>query len=707
MNAIEIDAEDASASPRRIPEQRLSCDQCRARKVKCDRTHPCGPCHRKEINCSFPAGFKPRTKRQHALVSHNYESKLDAISQKLDRISLAVDSITSPSPYIPTSSNSTGPSGFHATPTSQTGSTSESNEAIGDALYSELDADVTLTTQATFATNFLQRAIDNDQLSHAIPEIRNSLDALRHGLKNRDAGGDEPRLADTQRILSPSKHGGYDLPPVHLAMMAVQRLKENPKLRFLWRADFHSTGQFVEYLMIVYFSKPTLADLIVTHIGLQSLLLECGKMEVDGMLKSEFMSQAMLCQRNLENILTGLPFNLPCTPDYALALLMVSNYYLQQCRISMSWNTLAAAAQMCQTLGFARDILPRPETREAKQRRAKLVWYLHMNDKMLALRLSRPALIRDGEITLNFEALEADGSDGPTPVIGKWARICDLQGRIYDNLYSPRALLQSDSQREAQARNLAANLHTLYHSKSIAEDHLFQSIAISIGQRQREVFQRADRVAYFSMRCLIFRAITPGSSASTAFCDECLAAAKEGLEEHKRCLSMLQEVENNIFEFYVYWGLLAVPLVPFIVLFCHAVETCDPAHLEYLSAVVETLDRIPPECPDVYKKQLRLFKLMYDVACKYVGSKPRNPPVPSGRIPSAPFEMLFVEAGVPLPNYMGVQTAGHAFQNTPNGELALGFGDGIIDDGGFNNSIELGNWLEQNQEIFMMLDNNL
>ncbi|KIL94147.1 hypothetical protein FAVG1_02709 [Fusarium avenaceum] len=586
-----------------------------------------------------------------------------------NRISLAVDSITSPSPYIPTSSNSTRPVGFHATPTSHTGSTSESNEAGGDALHSELDADVTLTTQATFATNFLQRAIDNDQLSDAIPEIRNSLDALRHGLNNRDVGGDEPRLVDTQRILSPSKQGGYDLPPVHLAMMAVQRLKENCKLRFLWRADFHSTGQFVEYLMIVYFSKPTLADLIVTHIGLQSLLLECGNLEADGILKSEFMSQSMLCQRNLENILAGLPFNLPCTPDYALALLMVSNYHLQRCRISMSWNTLAAAAQMCQTLGFTRDILPRPETQEAKQRRAKLVWYIHLNDTMLALRLSRPTLIRDGEITLNFEALEGDGSDGPIPIIGKWARIGDLQGRIYDNLYSPRALLQSDSQREAQARNLAANLHTLFHIRSIAEEHLFESIAISIGKRQREILQRADRVAYFSMRCLIFRAITPDSSASTAFCDECLAAAKEGLEEHKRCLSLLQQVENNIFEFYVYW--------------------------------------IPPECPDVYKKQLRLFKLMYDVACKYVESKPRNPLAPPGRIPSTPFEMLFVEAGVPLPNHMGVQAAGNAFQNTSNGEFALGFGNGVIDNGDFSHSVELGNWFEQNQEIFMMLDNNL
>jgi hypothetical protein len=129
--------------------------------------------------------------------------------------------------------------------------------------------------------------------------------------------------------------------------------------------------------------------------------------------------------------------------------------------------------------------------------------------------------------------------------------------------------------------------------------------------------------------------------------------------------------------------------------------------LEYLSAVVETLHRIPPECPDVYKKQLRLFKLMYDVACKYVESKPRNPLVPSRRIPSTPFEMLFVEAGVPLPNYMVAQAAGNGSQNTSNRELASGFGDGMIDDGGFNHSIELGNWFEQNQEIFMMLDNNL
>jgi hypothetical protein len=82
-----------------------------------------------------------------------------------------------------------------------------------------------LTTQATFATDFLQQVIDKDHLSGKIPEIRTSLDALRHVLKNQDASSDESRLVDTQRILSPSNHGGFDLPPVNLAMMAVQRLK--------------------------------------------------------------------------------------------------------------------------------------------------------------------------------------------------------------------------------------------------------------------------------------------------------------------------------------------------------------------------------------------------------------------------------------------------------------------------------------------------
>ncbi|QKD61702.2 uncharacterized protein FOBCDRAFT_147208 [Fusarium oxysporum Fo47] len=659
--------ENAVSGTRRVPEHKLSCDQCRQRKIKCDRGDPCGPCQRKNIRCSFPTGFKPRAKRQQVLVSDGYESKLDAISRKLDRISLAVDNISSSSQQLQGGSSAAHTAiSSQVTPISHASSPS-CNVRTGPEKGSEFEGDVTLTTQATFATDFLQQVVDSNQPSQTLPEIKSHLDALRKILAGKEVTADETRLVDTQRILSPQEHGGFQLPPVNLAMMAVQRLRESSRLQLFWRAEFHSISQFVEYLMTVYFGKPTLADLIVTHVGLE-------------------------------------------VPSKSMPLTEVqSSYHLENCRISMSWNSLAAAVQMCQTLGFTRENLPKPESREAKQRRAKLIFYIHLCDKMLALRLSRPVLIRDGEITIDFEAFEADRGDGPTPVIEKWARFCNLQGRIYDILYSPGSLLQQDIQRETNARRLAAEMEQLFQTKSLAEEHLFESIVASIGEKQSEVFRRTDRVAYYSMRCLVFRAVKPASLTSSAFCDGCLEAAKNGLEQHRICLSMLKNVETIVFEFYMHWGLMAVPLVPFMVLFCHAIETCDPTHLEPLAAVVETVDMIPPDLPNVYRKQLHLFKLMYEVACKYVGSRTNNPPVQvSGRIPDTPFEMLFFEAGVPVPSHLNMQgfSDGTQLANEINyGGLSTGQAGNIVE-GSFDHNMELGNWFEQNQEIFMMLDNN-
>jgi hypothetical protein len=124
---------------------------------------------------------------------------------------------------------------------------------------------------------------------------------------------------------------------------------------------------------------------------------------------------------------------------------------------------------MCQRLGLIRETLPKPETREEKSRRVKIVCWIHILDKMLAMRLSRPTLIRVGEITLNFEAFEDTGSDGLPPVMSKWTNFCDVQGRVYDDLYSPRALLQPDDERESRARNLAEDMKKVFHSKNATE----------------------------------------------------------------------------------------------------------------------------------------------------------------------------------------------------------------------------------------------
>jgi len=174
-----------------------------------------------------------------------------------------------------------------------------------------------------------------------------------------------------------------------------------------------------------------------------------------------------------------------------------ATYYLDRCRISLSWNTLAAAAQMCQRLGLIRETLPKPETREEKQRRGKLVSWIHMIDKMLSMRLSRPSLIRAGEITLNFEGLEAFGSDGLPPIIAKWIKVCDLQGRVYDDLYCPRALLLGDEARAERARQLAGEIKVAFESKSATEVCLLMvnsaRLLTSIGSVHRRIEDRRWR----------------------------------------------------------------------------------------------------------------------------------------------------------------------------------------------------------------------
>lgn len=167
----------------------------------------------------------PDGDEDHDTHTNNSEDKLNDISQKLDQISLAVNNITSPIPHLQGSSSAAHTAlTSHITPKSYTDSPVE-EAASNDDSASELDGDVTLTTQATFATNFLEQVVNSNKGSNQPSEIEKSLDALRKVLTAKNANNGDPGLVDTQRLLSPIGQGGYQLPPMHLAMMAIQKLR--------------------------------------------------------------------------------------------------------------------------------------------------------------------------------------------------------------------------------------------------------------------------------------------------------------------------------------------------------------------------------------------------------------------------------------------------------------------------------------------------
>ena len=98
---------------------------------------------------------------------------------------------------------------------------------------------------------------------------------------------------------------------------------------------------------------------------------------------------------------------------------------------------------------------------------------------------------------------------------------------------------------------------------------------------------------------------------------------------------------------------MASPFVPFIVLFCRSIETSNPVYLEQLASVIEVLQLAPKSLPEVYRKQLRLFKLMYDVANQYIAAQAEGTDQnqKSRRMISGDFDTLFRGAGLDFPMF--------------------------------------------------------
>jgi hypothetical protein len=112
-----------------------------------------------------------------------------------------------------------------------------------------------------------------------------------------------------------------------------------------------------------------------------------------------------------------------------------------------AWTFISAASNHCLTLGYNRHE-PCPErTNISCVAQESLFWAVYRLDKGISLRLGRSSTIRDEEISLSSIP------DHPS------IRTARIQGRAYDELYSPKGLLRKDTQRACIAESLATELN--------------------------------------------------------------------------------------------------------------------------------------------------------------------------------------------------------------------------------------------------------
>jgi hypothetical protein len=94
-----------------------------------------------------------------------------------------------------------------------------------------------------------------------------------------------------------------------------------------------------------------------------------------------------------------------------------------------------------------------------------LFWSIYTIEKMLALRLGRSSTIRENDISVPKIGHENSPHAIFNQISPIWIATSDLQGRVYDELYSPGSLAQPDDVRTSTARALAEEAKRLLHAQ--------------------------------------------------------------------------------------------------------------------------------------------------------------------------------------------------------------------------------------------------
>jgi hypothetical protein len=89
-------------------------------------------------------------------------------------------------------------------------------------------------------------------------------------------------------------------------------------------------------------------------------------------------------------------------------------------------------------------------------------WFVYIMDKNLSLRLGRASTIQDYDISIPRPAPRSP--EWPRS-LWYWVKIAEIQGQIYEQLYSPGAFSKTDEERSQTAKRISMTLHEAFTAR--------------------------------------------------------------------------------------------------------------------------------------------------------------------------------------------------------------------------------------------------
>ncbi|KAH8690118.1 hypothetical protein BGW36DRAFT_390242 [Talaromyces proteolyticus] len=569
---------------------RRSCDQCRTRKVGCDRGSPCSNCASSGINCTHSTiASKTVAPKQRVLISAQYEQKIDQIAKGIDSLTVllsqnasrGVEKSETALVWHPSQASSDKDIAAHQTRLSSHG---------GDAQWDH----------SAHIIKFVKAVVDNrnpqygDSPSEVVASLKKLLEIL-----NAPA----TTLQTSHKFqISNNAANSPPMPPLEAVVNALRWAKDHQGYARIARiAQILPVDQFTEICRKVYFAVDDYSelDLILANGYLSYVFSE--RILVSGL--SDYRKYFQICRENFHNGLAQLPLFLPPSMEIIAALTLGAFDSIANSNATKSWTFISAATNLCQTLGYHR-LSPRMEGMDQSSQEAqnRLFWTIYKIDKGLSLQLGRPSNMRDDEITLL--------PDTPEPL---YTRLGRIQGKVYDQLYSPVGLSRPSHERGNIAQTLAGQVRDIINeTHSEALDATTRIIDDQTDPMQRILLQ-CDLVCQSSLLAMILRAVPVAPGLPSDVSDDCIAVARDVFDIHQKCMADLRSCkEPSLVTQYLSWAILHIPFVPFSILFTHAIQFIDTGDLDRLdrfalSLKIDTYDNRGESITHPY----RVYELLY------------------------------------------------------------------------------------------------
>ncbi|KAK4157365.1 hypothetical protein C8A00DRAFT_40210 [Chaetomidium leptoderma] len=713
---LESDLNDGDGAARR------ACDQCRLRKIRCDKDSPCANCKTGNRACSSTgAGQRPREARQRVLISTQYERKIDHFESRLANIEnmlrdLAV-SINSRSPSVSvTEGGPTGP-GPAPDPTGSSPVVGDSTDMLygdedDDDADSAFEGDSSMSAQTVFASEFLENTVTRTLPPNLDADMQSALSSLQQiaSMQHRPSAH-ESRFVNAK----PLPKGGIrelPMPPAHVVVATLRELKEVPLASFATICTVIAAENFADRCSKVYFATEdySLITWGIVNAVLYFLLQDKASL-ADEAQRAQLLEYQSLCRDNLETALTNLPLLLPVRKDTIELLLLGAFYAIEISKFSIARDLNSIAATHCQTLGYHRS------RSAASHMSAKpvLFWAAYLLDKALSIRFGRAPVIQDYDITVS-RALREPDKDLPSAlwnvVQDQWISYANFQGQAYEQLYSPAALARPPEQRAESARQLVQTMETLAKAQEPLMRQTREKLrAVRFDANSAFPMDMAilsDEMMHWCALTLVHRAIPSPPGSPSTFNPECIHAARQAFAHHHEYMEMAAD-SLAVKAGCIRWNIILVPFTPIIILFCHVVETSDEADLARLAAFADSLQ---PVCAasEAIAKFHRVCQVLHNVASLCVRARAerrrrrqdqnqdQNQDPNLGPHQRGDQDQDMAMVGIDIDMYLS-QLGFMPPQFGGDDNLPAGFDAGNAD--------ELGNWFSGNTHILGLLEEDL